>query len=252
MNIHGDIDKKDKALIENLGIIKSILDKNGIAFWLDWGTLLGAIREGGIIPWDNDLDIGVFKKDLKKIISVMPEIKKAGFHLKEPVLLNPPSAFGIWKNGYGLDFEIYDELDDGYFTEFHYKITDRNVMAHLVWFLFRVFGCGNKAEMPQNKIKYIFAAILKYPILIIPASARTKIASMLEKILIRKNWIRFVKVSVPKKYFSQFKKIDIFGMDLNVPAETESYLEYKYGKTWKTPNPKWSWMNVKHYKNQAS
>lgn len=250
MDIYGGIKKKDATLIENLGILKNLLDANGIEFWLDWGTLLGAIREGNIIPWDNDLDIGIFKKDLEKLLSIMPRIKKSGFHLKEPILLNPASAFGIWRNNYGLDFEIYDDIDDKHFTEFHYKITDRNATAHLVWFLFRIFGCGNHAEMPQNKIKYIFAAMLKYPILIIPASARIKIAAMLEKILFKKNWIIFVKVSVPKKYFSQFKKINIFGMNLNIPAESEEYLEHKYGKTWRTPNPKWNWSRAGDYKAQ--
>jgi lipopolysaccharide cholinephosphotransferase len=50
-------------LIEMLKSIVDDFDKNKIQYWADGGTLLGAVRNGGIIPWDDDIDIGVFKED---------------------------------------------------------------------------------------------------------------------------------------------------------------------------------------------
>lgn len=39
------------------------LEKNEILYWADCGTCLGAYRYGGVIPWDNDLDIAILEKD---------------------------------------------------------------------------------------------------------------------------------------------------------------------------------------------
>lgn len=42
------------------------LEKAGIRYWLEGGSLLGAARNGDIIPWDYDIDIGIYKDDIKK------------------------------------------------------------------------------------------------------------------------------------------------------------------------------------------
>lgn len=65
--------------VENLREIKDILDKNGVEFWLDSGTLLGAVRDGKIIEWDTDIDLGTWYTNVTQLTSIFPEFKKRGF-----------------------------------------------------------------------------------------------------------------------------------------------------------------------------
>lgn len=60
------VEKLRKAQIEILDEIVRICKKNNIKYFLNYGTLIGAIRHQGYIPWDDDIDIGMTRVDYDK------------------------------------------------------------------------------------------------------------------------------------------------------------------------------------------
>lgn len=62
----------------------SFCEQKGVGYWLDFGTLLGAVRHKGFVPWDDDIDVSMLWADLEKIL---PEIRMhfgaLGFDVRE-------------------------------------------------------------------------------------------------------------------------------------------------------------------------
>lgn len=59
-----------KAQIDMLNIVKNICDGHQLKYYAICGTLLGAVRHDGFIPWDDDIDLGMFREDYDKFIEV--------------------------------------------------------------------------------------------------------------------------------------------------------------------------------------
>lgn len=62
------IEELKKLQIAALDVTTEFCDSHGIIYWLDGGTLLGAIRHGGYIPWDDDIDIGMLRPDFERFV----------------------------------------------------------------------------------------------------------------------------------------------------------------------------------------
>lgn len=72
-----------KDVLKALKTIDSIFNKNNIWYVSAYGTLLGGIRHWGMIPWDDDGDLLIQRKDVDKIMNLKDEFEKEGFILEK-------------------------------------------------------------------------------------------------------------------------------------------------------------------------
>lgn len=66
----GNLRLIQKANAGFLKLFNDFCEKNNFKYWIDFGTLLGAIRHKGFIPWDDDIDISMPREDYERLISL--------------------------------------------------------------------------------------------------------------------------------------------------------------------------------------
>ena len=70
-------------LYQMLKVFDDVAKEQNISYWMDGGTLLGAVRHAGIIPWDDDADLMMFEKDRAKLLAQAHQFEKYGFYLMD-------------------------------------------------------------------------------------------------------------------------------------------------------------------------
>ena len=70
-------------LMDIMMVLDKICVDNNIQYMLTGGNVLGAVRHGGFIPWDDDLDISLFKKDYDRLIKILRNYKNDKYILQD-------------------------------------------------------------------------------------------------------------------------------------------------------------------------
>ena len=155
--------KVQKIQLEMARDVKRVCDENGIRYFLYRGTFLGAVRHKGVIPWDDDMDFGMLRKDYEKFCRIANEkldgkycfqnwhtdenyalpfgkVRKRGTVFVESKCARLPEN-GIYIDIYPLD---YAPADPG----------ERKVLAKKLLHLFRIklMKCGYTPWMEEEKI----------------------------------------------------------------------------------------------------
>ena len=110
--------------LEILLYVASVCEKHGLTYFLSYGSLLGAVRHKGFIPWDDDIDISMPRLDYERFarviageksdrfLAMLPERKDYPYHYIKVVDLETelvedeldlPPEMGLWIDVFPLD-----------------------------------------------------------------------------------------------------------------------------------------------------
>lgn len=116
---------------EILRVVDTLCSDNDIDYFIDGGTCLGAVRHGGFIPWDDDIDVGMPHDDYMRFCSIAQDRLPKGYSLHTS--LNTEGFSALWakvfKDGtHFIDDNAYEAgCDQGIFVDiFAYCKLDRD------------------------------------------------------------------------------------------------------------------------------
>lgn len=163
----GKLDEIKKIEIEAMEEIKRICEKHDIKYFLVGGSMLGAVRHKGFIPWDDDLDVGMLREDYEKFRRVAPqELDDKYFYqsyrtedshyifdkvrLKDTFFTTKFSNRFEMENGVFIDILIYDKTAKSrLFQKLHIRMLRAWVrLTNIRW-----------VNRPRKKVFYRFSKI---------------------------------------------------------------------------------------------
>ena len=235
---YGDekLKRVQSELLEMFTIINEIFKKNQIRFFLAYGSMLGAIRHQGFIPWDDDLDIAVYEEDYEKAVQLLRENLDDKYivhdKLTDPIywcsfskirLRNSKTTSHIWLNDNkykytGISIDIYACKKEKV-SIFRKKKNKSKEKA-----LFAVMKFSNQAKLLM-KLKALFQTFIPLTIFIF-FSILDKISKKEPAYLCDPS-----DLSAPMHIDSLFplKETQFEGVNTLIPARPEAILTNLYG-----------------------
>jgi lipopolysaccharide cholinephosphotransferase len=144
--------------------VDGILNQHALTYWATCGTLLGAVRHKGLIPWDDDLDICMYAHDMSKLLSLKNEFKQHGLAIS----MHPAGWYKIYFID-GKKIEIIDEFRKYFDYKDHFEWTYPSIDIFVVH-----LDAENKVDHVSEKAKsfwpseYFYAHELIPPFTLLP------------------------------------------------------------------------------------
>ncbi len=222
----------ERDFVKDLRDIKHIFDKAKVIFWLDAGTLLGAVRDKKIIPWDNDLDISIMHKNHKKVAKLTPEFKKKRFEV----------STDYYKDGSLRKLKLKRAKN------FSIDIVFIKVKNNMAWYYLKF---TERKEKRYKILRKCAIAARRLITKIFPAYNKSRVGKLITKIYFsiykgtvfskKSKHSKMIPYCVPLKFYTKLNKIRFYGMEFNTPNNVGLYLSKRYGKNWKVPKKDWSY-----------
>lgn len=246
-----------KINLEMLLETKRICEKNNIKYFLIGGSLIGAVRHKGFIPWDDDLDIGMLREDYEKFLSVCKNELSNDYFLQNKdtdsnfgfcftkmlknntLLIEKATVTSMCKKGIFIDIVPFDNVPNNFLLKIlqalridvlkrlillktNYDISMGRRGIKRIIFVFFKWLC--KFWSKEFLFKKIFTYIKKY---------NTKES---KEVVYISGAYDYLKVCFNKKWVEETIYLDFENEKISCPKGYHNYLKKVYGDYMKFPS----------------
>ena len=251
-----DLRKAQLLMLKILKEVHKICEENNIKYFLSDGTLIGAIRHQGFIPWDDDLDIGMLREDYEKFCKIAPQILSENFILQnfqtdkgyglqfgKVILKNTVWIEKVAKNtnrqwsGIYIDIFPYDNITENKKMQ---KLINRLYIfiQGLILIKFKYINISNYESMAK-KLKYVLKKIylctISKKLLIYIRDSICKRYLNKSKSLVTKYGGNFYKNQNPYNFYKDLTLQNFEDTSFYIPKNYDKILKNLYGNYMEIP-----------------
>lgn len=234
-----DISEIQKKELKILLDVKNFCDKNDIDYFLMYGTLLGAVRHKGFIPWDDDIDICMTREDYMKFKKsyksesfkihdydtvqeypyILPKVVDDSVHYKEKSISHLDYYSGAF-----IDIFILDGISN--------NIIIRKIDTFLVYILYGIhrfyFTNQNRIFSKIKKVIPIFCILKSYNNWYSKYNLSSSIYCRFSQDVYNRHYMK-------TNLFNRLKVLSFEGHQVKVPFDYDEILSFWYGDYMKLP-----------------
>ena len=245
------LNKLQNGAFEILKQVDEICRKNDIKYSLSSGSLLGAVRHKGFIPWDDDMDISMTKENYDKFIDVCVK-QFDGISLLHYTTRDNPTV--LWakvkKDGTVLIDKYFEKEEINYGINIDvfpvYRVRDKKSVKRryrIKASIFNVMHCATSKEYVKEKrgLKRIGVALLRMVALLL---GRKRVCKMDEKFLLKEHKkggslttadVISKKKFMPYSIFEEYTDYEFNGVKFMGIKDADTYLKTVYGNYMELP-----------------
>lgn len=256
-------DEIRRIAFEGLQYFVSICEEYGIRYYIMGGTLLGAVRHHGWIPWDDDIDVAVPRADYQRLIELTDKINNDDWILESfernnqyllfwaklcnrHTLITPSRFLNGYQYGISIDVFPFDSLDPNKTVEQELKEFGAEYRK-----LYRQHTYINVAHIHETALNKRILNFFKYqvaaPIFRRIYDEPLQILKDMTERAMQNDWDKAENIGLiqmsrknlvwPKSLFESVCKLPFEGIELTAPAGYSEMLRIQYGDYMIMPPP---------------
>ena len=210
--------------------VDKLCRENGIVYYIMGGTALGAVRHGGFIPWDDDLDIFMTPEQYEKFKAVFEKEKNGQFVIQEWRTDSKYLEYAkVRMNGTTFieeNFKNFKDMHHGIYVDIMilHKVPENILIQKMVYLeskFVTLYGLSQRNWKPKSKAQAVVLNSLKF----LPCKLMTRIA-----------YSHIYRYDGRKKNYKYCYWITLEDTVLLGSERIKEYLEYRYGDYMKLPS----------------